>query len=169
MIPNPILVTIDDRSRIFRTTIRSAIVKRDSKFCRYHESLLLFSARLESTIPYSCIPDRHDAHYLICSCMILTVCRSILPVFSRSNKILSISHNENRFFESRITVHRASLVCLDRTFVSFSTTTPLFVRFSVSFGRGRMLQSTRDSSIATVQHSSIDPSDPSTHDSSVVS
>ena len=32
-----------------------------------------------------------------------------------------------------------------------------------------MLRSTRDSSIATVPHSSIDPSDPSTRDSSVVS
>ena len=97
------------------------------------------------------------------------LCLSTLPVLSPSNQILSLNHNENRYFESRIAIHRASLVCLDKQFVGFLTTTPLFVRFFVSFGKGRTLQSTRDSSIATVPHSSIDPSDPSIPDSSVVS
>ena len=85
VIPNPILVTIEDRSRIFRTTIWSAIVNRDSKFSRYQESLLLFSSRCESTIPCYCIHDRLDAHYLIWTCTILDVCRSILPVLSHLN------------------------------------------------------------------------------------
>ena len=118
VILNPILIIIEDHSRIFLITIRSAIIKRDRKFCRYHESLLLFSPRRELTIPCSVIPDRLNAHYLICSCTILAVCCSIIPVPSRSNQIISINHNEYRFIESRITDYRALLVCLDRIFVS---------------------------------------------------
>ena len=163
VISSSVLVTIEACFRIFRPTIRSAIVKRYSKFWRYLELLLLFSARLESTIPCFCIPDRIDAHCLIILVRYSLFCRSSVPVPSRSNHILSINHNKTRFSESRIAVCRTSLVYLHRY---FCTTAPSLVRISVSFGRGRMLRSTRDSSIVTVPHSSIDPSDPSTRDSS---
>ena len=78
--------------------------------------MLLFSARLELTILFTCIPDRLDAHCFIVFVRYLLFCRSTLPVPSRSNQILFVNHNDNRFSESRIAIHQNSLVYLDQTF-----------------------------------------------------